>query len=129
MISYYELLGMIKEDKAPKEIRVHLTSGTSKLYVRESDIDDTFNCYVIDEDEETSEDYKYYLTDCYIESMMFEKTVEILDEKKIPEKLSTWFSVETKQSKELNIEYANTNFENMYEKINEIIDYLKSKGE
>lgn len=56
--------------------------------------------------------------------------VEIIEEeKKIPEKLSTWFSVETKQSKELNIEYANTNFENMYEKINSIIDYLKSKGE
>ena len=52
-----------------------------------------------------------------------------LEEKKIPEKLSTWFSVETKQSKELNIEYANTNFENMYEKINEIIDYFKSKGD
>lgn len=52
-----------------------------------------------------------------------------IEENKIPEKLSTWFSVETKQSKELNIEYANTNFENMYEKINEIIDYLKSKGE
>lgn len=55
--------------------------------------------------------------------------VEIIEEeKKIPEKLSTWFSVETEQNKELNIEYANTNFENMYEKINEIIDYLKSKG-
>lgn len=51
------------------------------------------------------------------------------EEKKIPEKLSTWFSVETKQSKELNIEYANVNFENMYEKINEICDYLKSKGD
>ena len=55
--------------------------------------------------------------------------VEIIEENKIPEKLSTWFSVETKQSKELNIEYANTNFENMYEKINEICDYLKSKGD
>ena len=51
------------------------------------------------------------------------------EEKKIPEKLSTWFSVETKQSKELNTEYANTNFENMYDKINEICDYLKSKGD
>ena len=64
---------------------------------------------------------------------MLNNEVEILEEeKRIPEKLSTWFSVETEQSKELNIEYANTNFENMYAKINEIIDhleYLKSKGE
>ena len=56
--------------------------------------------------------------------------VEILEEeKKIPEKLSTWYSVEVKQSDEENIEYANYNFETMYKKINEIIDYLKSKGD
>jgi len=68
--------------------------------------------------------------DMFIDKGRLNDEVEILEEeKKIPEKLSTWFSVETKQSKELNIEYANTNFENMYEKINEIIDYLKNKGE
>ncbi len=55
--------------------------------------------------------------------------VKIIEGKKIPEKLSTLFSVETKQSKELNIEYANTNFKNMYDKINEICDYLESKGD
>ena len=62
----------------------------------------------------------------------FIKVEKVGEEKKIPEKLSTWFSLETSHSKELNREYANTNFENMYEKINEIIDcldYLKNKGE
>ena len=51
------------------------------------------------------------------------------EEKKIPEKLETWYSVLVKQSDEDNVEYANYNFSTMYEKINEIIDYLKSKGE
>lgn len=136
MISYYELLGMIKEDKAPKEIRVHLTPETSKLYVRESDIDDTFNCYVIDEDEETSEDYKYYLTDCYIESMMFEKTVEILDEKGVPEKLGYFDLTKDKNEKDecgnkLELHYTGVEdaFDDVYHKINEILDYLKSKEE
>ena len=56
--------------------------------------------------------------------------VEIIEEeKKIPEKLSTWFSVEQRQTDEENNEFANYNFEKMYEKINEICDYLKSKGE
>ena len=56
-------------------------------------------------------------------------TVEILEEeKKIPEKLSTWFSLE-KDCENDNIQYANNNFETMYEKINEICDYLKSKGD
>lgn len=55
--------------------------------------------------------------------------IEQEGEKEIPEKLSTWYSVEVKQSDEENIKYANYNFETMYEKINEICDYLKSKGE
>lgn len=71
-----------------------------------------------------SDDYSIY------DDISFDTEIATIEEeKKIPERLSTWFSVETKQSKELNIEYGNTNFENMYEKINEIIDYLNSKGE
>ncbi|MBO7695232.1 MAG: hypothetical protein J6T10_21630 [Methanobrevibacter sp.] len=49
------------------------------------------------------------------------------EEKEIPKKLATWYSVETKQTEEENVEYANYNFETMYEKINEIIDYLESE--
>jgi len=110
-ITIFELLGMIKDGKAPKKIKY-----LGKIYDYEDS--DYFGS-----------DYGY-LFDRYNVSGILNDEVEILEEeKKIPEKLSTWFSVETKQSKELNIEYANTNFENMYEKINEIIDYLKSKGE
>ena len=131
MISYYELLGMIKEDKAPKKIRVHLTPHTSKIYVRENVFDGTFSFYglALEENEETDE-YKYYLSDCLLESSMFDKNIEIIEEeKKIPKKLETWYSVLEKQSDEDNVEYANYNFSTMYEKINEIIDYLKNKGE
>lgn len=53
---------------------------------------------------------------------------EIEEQKKIPEKLSTWFSLE-KDCENDNIQYANNNFKTIYEKINEICDYLKSKGE
>ena len=53
--------------------------------------------------------------------------IEILEEeKKIPEKLNTWFAVNDKYS---DGKFANHNFEQFYEKINEIIDYLKSKGD
>ena len=48
------------------------------------------------------------------------------EEKKIPEKLISWFSLEKDY---VNVEYANYNFKTMYEKINDICDYLKSKGE
>ena len=81
-------------------------------------------------EDEKGKDLCYYYDSCMV---FLTDEVEIIEEeKKIPEKLSTWFSLETSHSKELNREYANTNFENMYEKINEIIDcldYLKNKGE
>lgn len=54
--------------------------------------------------------------------------IEVIEEKKIPEELPTWFSLE-KDCENDNIQYANYNFERMYGKINEICDYLKSKGE
>lgn len=66
---------------------------------------------------------EYYLFD------ILNDEIEILEEPKgIPEKLRTWYSVEENQSIEENCNYANDNFETMYEKINEIIDYLESKG-
>ena len=66
----------------------------------------------------------------YLKGWSLNDKVEIIEEeKKIPERLSTWYSVEVTQSDEENVEYANCNFEYMYEKINEICDYLKSKGE
>ena len=80
MISYYELLGMIKEDKAPRKIRVHLIS-TPKIYKKDDDIEE-YCYYVIDDDEETNENYKYYLTESYLESMMFDKNIEIIEEEK-----------------------------------------------
>ena len=54
--------------------------------------------------------------------------IEVIEEKKIPEELPTWFSLE-KDCENDNIQYANYNFERMYGKINEICDYLKSKGD
>lgn len=138
MISYYELLGMIKEDKAPNKIKVHLTS-TPKIYKKDDDIEE-YCYYVIDDDEETNENYKYYLTESYLESMMFDKTIEILDEKKIPEKIR-WHEVNG-VGEEDDAFYVDVNGKSQYVdseydswemttilKINEIIDYLKSKGE
>ena len=119
-ITMYELYGKIDEGNPPKHIKVY---GEDWYW-------NDYDGYVTKESLKTTPDAQCYLMDRYRTFMNLDKEVEILEEeKKIPEKLSTWFSVETKQSKELNIDYANTNFENMYDKINEIIDYLKSKGE
>ena len=73
MISYYELLGMIKEGKAPNKIKAHLNSQP-KIYVREDDLDDTFSYYGLEEEEKEDSDYHYYLAECFLESSMFVNT-------------------------------------------------------
>ena len=61
--------------------------------------------------------------------------VEILEEeKKIPEKLDTWYGIEpvnldSPTTFKDNSKYIDFNTEMFFDKINEIIDYLKSKGE
>lgn len=117
MISYYELLGMIKEDKAPKEIMVHLTSKP-KMYKAVYDFGD-FNYYTLYEEEIIDDDYKDYLAECFLESSMFEKNIEILDKKKIPEKLGECAFVDGE------IAYSWSKSEAVLKtKINEVIDYL-----
>ena len=86
-------------------------------------------------DKEYEKDYCYMLyeatgdcTELGFKSLLNDEIEILEEEKKIPEKLSTWFSLE-KDCENDNIQYANNNFKTMYEKINEICDYLKSKGE
>ena len=118
MISYYELLGMIKEGKAPNKIKAHLNSQP-KIYVREDDLDDTFSYYGLEEGEKEDSDYHYYLAECFLESSMFDENIEILDEKKI-EKL-TLHPDDWTLPTQCDLVLAN--------KIDEIIDYLESKEE
>lgn len=117
MISYYELLGMIKEDKAPNKIKVHLTSKP-RVYEAQYDESDFSHYFIYDGD--ADEDYHYYLTECFLESDMFDDKIEILD-KKIPEKIN--LDTEELRGKET-IRAIDYLFEG---KINEILDYLQEK--
>jgi len=128
MISYYELLGMIKEGKEPNKLRFHQV-GTSKTYVREDDIDGS--CwYVLENDCDCDDNFRTYLSDCLLECDMFDEKIEILDEKNINDKarfqyseIPSWF-----EKKEL-IKAINKNFEKHQKAIYEIIDILNRKGE
>jgi len=121
MISYYELLGMIKEGNIPNKIKVHLTPCTSKIYVREDDLDESFSYYRLDEREEEDENYRDYLAECFLESSMFDETIEILDEKKIG-KLGKCVD----ESEELACAWSFAE-EILKDKINEIIDLLNKE--
>lgn len=114
-ITIYELLGMIKDGKAPKKIKY---------------ID-----FIWEYDKEIKD---YFHNDLWlIYSMnsigLMKREVEILEEKKIPKKLDFTFEdgFIKKHFKSGAINYLPT-FEaikQLYNKQCEIIDYLKSKGE
>ena len=107
MITMYELLGMIKDGKAPKKVKYK-----NKLYYLQH--------YCNGEMDYTNEDNLDEIYHLFDEAKVND-TVEIIEEeKKIPEKLEILSDNEHYSNKAL------------YGKINEIIDcldYLKSKGE
>lgn len=126
MISYFELLGMIKEDKAPNKIRVHLTSKP-KIYKAVYDFGD-FNYYTLYEEEIIDDDYKDYLAECFLESDMFDDKIEILDKKKIEEiELSDWSEITYQENWEQLAKDFNRNCSLFVNKINEIAKYLQEK--
>ncbi len=125
MISYYELLGMIKEKKAPNRIKVHLTSKP-KIYKARYD-DEDFNYYELD-DEDDDENYSCYLSDSYLESMMFDETIEILEEDKKIDKIKTLNNVGNSRNLVEFQDKQQLNNHILKDKINEIIDVI-NKGE
>ena len=111
-ITMYELLGMIKDGKAPKYIK-HCGAVYSSLYFE--------NTNSIDYEDVKSGDLLF--ADRIIINERLNDEVEILEEeKKIPENNFNYiYSCED--------EHIMTNFENIQTTLKDIIDYLKSKGE
>ncbi len=119
-ITMYELYGKIYNETQPKHIRVY---GEDWYW-------NDYDGYVTKESLKTTPDAQCYLMDRYRTFMNLDKEVEILEEKKIPEKLDICeITDETISGLRKSINVLN---EDITSKINEIIDcldYLKSKGE
>lgn len=122
-ITIYELLGMIKDDKAPKKIKYD-----DRIWVKNSNNNDY------------TDSFGTRLFDSYLILVIIDNIVEILDkieEKKIPEKLKNYYDenleeyvVETYIKGIKYQEIFNSRYDEMIiSKINEVLDYLKSKGE
>lgn len=126
-ITIYELLGMIKDGKAPKKIKV-----TGTIYY----FDEEFNFYFT-----KSKKGNVALGGKLNEINLLynfnnEYNVEILEEeKKIPEKLP-YYSMEKIQKaknkdewREERITLLEKRVEDLHIKMNDLLDYLKSKGD
>jgi len=130
-ITIYELLGMVKDGKAPKKIKYK-----DKIYYYHKGYDFNYmynssDYSQMDRDKSLFKFKSYKMKDgriCWDDNTTIDflnDTVEILEEeKKIPEKLDqTLNSIDVEEKG-----YYRCIMEIIF-KINEIIDYLKSKGE
>lgn len=121
-ITMYELLGLIKDGKAPKKIKYK--DFIYEYYEKETVID--YRCY-----DEKTELYGY-LSSCvdYETFNILDNEVEIIEEKKIPEKIKIDNEDRIQALSTGNFVYkVNQPTKNIIYKINEIIDFLKSKGD
>lgn len=77
-ISYYELLGMIKEENIPKLV-YWINHERKKIAYKSSydSVDNSFNCYILQNRKQETEDIKFYLSECMVESSFFDKCIEI----------------------------------------------------
>ena len=118
MISYYELLGMIKNDNIPKKIKLHMC-GTTRIYVADYD-DEDFSNYWLENINDESDDFRCYLAECFLESDMFEENIEIIEEDKKIEKIDIGKMLQTKKWKR---------DKKAWQTINEIIDEINKLKE
>lgn len=87
-ISYYELLTRIKEGNIPQLLILHLVPTKSVEYVPYYDyVSDKLVGYEILNDKDEDENYSYHLGDCFLESAMFDKVIETIEEEKEIEKI------------------------------------------
>ena len=124
MISYYDLLGMIKEGNAPRKIRVHLTCNPRDYEA----IDDMGEFCYYSLIGEPDENYKSYLSESYVESCMLEDGIEVIEEDNKIERLEQWVDVKSWVGNDLKrgLEEQSEFNKNIYYKINEIIDYINT---
>lgn len=72
MISYYDLLTLIKEEKNPKKVYLNLFKK-KVMYVFDEE-----NGYIINNKNKRDENFDYYLIDCFTDIGVFKKNISII---------------------------------------------------
>lgn len=129
-ITIYELLGLIKDGKAPKKIKLR-----NEIYEYKNNIENGFIDYVGTEKETNIEFYlSSYIGNNYI-SDIFTNEVEIIEEPKKIEKLPYYSLEKIQKSKNKDEWYVNRldllekRINDYHNKINELIDEINKLKE
>ena len=133
-ISYYELLTRIKEGNIPQLLILHLVPNKSVEYISDyAYANSQFIGYEILKDKDEDENYSYHLGDCFLESTMFDKVIEIIEEEKEIEKLkieqdtpNSNYYIKNEYGTKC---YLTKHSKMIAEKVNELIDEVKKLKE
>ena len=122
-ITMYELLGLVKDGKAPKKIKFR-----NEIYEYKNNIEDGFIDYVGIEKETNERFYlSSYIGNNYI-SDIFTDEVEIIEEPKKIEK-EDLFKLDERMSKASLVAWQKANNGILKKKINELIDEINNLKE
>ncbi len=73
MISYYDLLGMLKTNSHPSKVKLYLCNK-SALYV----YDNENNCYLLkDLRKENINSFRFYMNECLTDKQFFDNIIKI----------------------------------------------------
>ena len=122
-ITMYELLGLVKDGKAPKKIKFR-----NEIYEYENHIKDGFIDYVGIEKEDDEAFYLSSYTGSNYISDIFTDEVEIIEELKKIEK-EDLFKLDERMSKASLVAWQKANNEMLKKKIDELIDEINNLKE
>ena len=120
-ISYYDLLGMVRSGDMPERLRVEILKGDPKYYRAEFDGEEFSHYYK--EDFLKEESYSIFLSECFLESGMFDNVIEVIDED-----IEKWGegALQEIRTKKYQISDLQKYIEILMETQNEIIDKVNS---
>ena len=126
-ISYYELLGMIKEGNIPKRLYVKLPNY-GMYYIADYDGEE-FSFYKRQNKDGVDENYHFYLSECFLESSMFDKCIQVLDEEEFEDIESfgvhySWDYIDYKNIEELK-KYMTQDFQKIFDTLDKLIKNQK----
>lgn len=126
-ISYYELLGMIKEGNIPKRLYVKI-ANYGMYYIADYDGEE-FSFYKRQNKDGIDENYHFYLSECFLESSMFEKCIQVLDEEEFEDIESfgvhySWDYIDYKNIEELK-KYMTQDFQKIFDTLDKLIKNQK----
>lgn len=81
-ISYYELLGWIRDKRVedlPNRLRITIARKSRTYFKLIDEVDNSFTCYFIENDDEVNQTFEPYLRDCLLDVSSFDKCIEVID--------------------------------------------------